>query len=208
MEIIPYKDVLLPGNLEIIRTIVETHGIFAYPTDTLYGLGGNFLSPEAVHAVDVAKGREDMPYSAAVSGKEMLEKLVETVPPVFETLYEKLLPGKFTFLFKAAPSLDKKLLKGGDKIGIRIPAVPNILKLIEILGVPLLSTSVNRSGELPLNDPSEIAKLFSLPLLIDGGVLPASRGSTILDITESPIKCLRRGDDFHKLKQLNLNILY
>jgi len=208
MEILTYEDILLPGNLEIIRTVVENDGIFVYPTDTLYGLGGNFLSARAMDTVDTIKGRKDMPYSAAVSGIDMLEKVVETIPTVFETLYEKLLPGKFTFLFNAAPSLDKKLLKGSDKIGIRIPAVPNILKLIEILDVPLLSTSVNRSGEPPLNDPAEIGKLFTFPLLIDGGVLPASGGSTILDITVSPVKCLRKGDDFHKLKQLNLNILY
>ncbi len=208
MEILPYENILLPRNLELIRTVIENNGVFVYPTDTLYGLGGNFLSPETMNTVDTVKGRKDMPYSAAVPGIAMLEKLVETIPPVFETLYEKLLPGKFTFLFNASRKLDKVLLKNSDKIGIRIPAVPNLLKLIEILDTPLISTSVNRSGEPPLNDPADIGKQFSFPLLIDGGVLPPSGGSTILDITESPIKCLRKGDDFRKLNRLNLNILH
>lgn len=208
MKILLYEDILLPGNVEIIRNVVEKNGVFVYPTDTLYGLGGNFLSTESMNAVDVIKNRKDIPYSAAVSGMDMIEKLVGNVPPVFEALYEKLLPGKFTFLFHASATLDKTLLKNSDKIGIRFPAVPNILKLIEILNTPFISTSVNRTGEPPLNNPVEIGKLFTFPLLIDGGVLPASRGSTILDITESPIKCLREGDDFHKLNQLNLNIVH
>lgn len=205
MKTIHYDDILQPESLAIIREIIETGGVLVYPTDTLYGLGGNFLSAKAMDTVDTVKGRKDMPYSAAVSGPEMLERLVEAIPPVFETLYEKLLPGKFTFLFKAAPSLDKRLLKNSDKIGIRIPAVPDILKLIEILDVPFISTSVNRSGEPPLSDPVQIGKLYPFPLLIDRGILPESKGSTILDITESPIKCLRKGDDFHKLSRLEFN---
>lgn len=197
-------DILLPENLEIVMSVIHARDLFVYPTDTLYGIGGNFLSPETMDRVDFVKNRSDMPYSAAVSGIGMLESLVETIPPIFFDFYEKLLPGKFTFLFKAASSLDRRLLKNSDRIGIRIPAVPNILKLIEIAGVPFISTSVNRSGEPPVESPEEMRKLYPFPLLIDSGILPASMGSTILDITVSPVKCIRKGDDFHKLQQLNI----
>ncbi|MCP5108706.1 MAG: hypothetical protein GY950_35300 [bacterium] len=205
MRRIVYEDILVEKNLRFIRDVVETDGVFVYPTDTLYGIGGNFFSAAAAAAVDKIKNREDLPYSAAVSGIPMLERLVDTIPPVFYELHEKLPAGKFTFLFNAAATLDKSSGKS-DKVGIRIPDVPNILKLIEILDVPFISTSVNRSGEPPLNDPAEMEKLYSFPLLIDRGVLPASKGSTILDITVSPVKCLRRGDDFHRLNQLNLPV--
>lgn len=197
-------DILLPENLEIVMSVIHARDLFVYPTDTLYGIGGNFLSPETMDRVDFVKNRSDMPYSAAVAGIGMLESLVETIPPIFFDFYEKLLPGKFTFLFKAASSLDRRLLKNSDRIGIRIPAVPNILKLIEIAGVPFISTSVNRSGEPPVESPEEMRKLYPFPLLIDSGILPASMGSTILDITVSPVKCIRKGDDFHKLQQLNI----
>ena len=213
MQTIKYPDILLPKNLDILRAVIQKHGIIIYPTDTLYGLGGNFFSSRVIEKIDRIKGRKDMPYSAAVSGIEMLNKLVETIPAVFYDLHKKLLPGKFTFLFKACSSINKALLKNSDKIGIRIPNVPDILKLIEILDVPLVSTSVNPSGELPLNDPAAIRDLFSnehlkgfLSLLIDKGPLPESGGSTILDLTVTPIQCIRKGDDFSQLKRLDIAI--
>ena len=213
MQIIKYKDILLPKNLEIIRDIVENNGVIIYPTDTLYGLGGNFFSLAVLETIDRIKNREDLPYSVAVSGIEMAASLVETIPPVFYDLYEKLLPGKFTLLFKASESLNKALLKNSDKIGIRIPGVPNILKLIGTLNTPLISTSVNRSGEPPLNDPTAIIRQFAdskarytVSLLIDAGILPESRGSTILDISDTPITCIRKGDDFFKLNGLNIDV--
>lgn len=198
MQIIPYAHILQKDNLSLIQNTIENDRLIIYPTDTLYGIGGNFLSLQTHAAVDAIKKRSDMPYSVAVSGIEMLKTLVETIPDAFHELYEKLLPGKFTFLFKASRSLNKELLKNNDKIGIRIPNVPNVLKMIEILGTPLISTSVNRSGEPPLNDPAEINLQFSaaetIALMIDGGSLPPSKGSTILDITEDPVKCIRKGD--------------
>jgi L-threonylcarbamoyladenylate synthase len=213
MQIIKYTDILLPNNLELIRNIIENNGVIIYPTDTLYGLGGNFFSLTAMETIDTIKNRKDMPYSAAVSGIKMLESLVDTIPSVFYDLYDKLLPGKFTLLFKASKSLNKTLLKNRDKIGIRIPNVPDILKLIEILNTPLISTSVNRSGEPPLNDPGAIVRefsgsnaRFSVPLQINAGILPESKGSTILDITDTPIKCIRKGDDFFKLKEFDIEV--
>lgn len=214
MRIIKYPDILLPKNLDIIRGIIQKHGIIIYPTDTLYGLGGNFFSSKVIEKIDRIKGRKDMPYSAAVSDIKMLKKLVETIPAIFYDLHKKLLPGKFTFLFKASSSINKALLKNSDKIGIRIPNVPDILELIEILDVPLVSTSVNRSGEPALNDPAAIRDLFSkkqlkgfISLLIDNGPLPGSGGSTILDLTVTPIQCIRKGDDFSQLKHLEIAIV-
>jgi L-threonylcarbamoyladenylate synthase len=212
MQIIAYNNIFVPHNLAIITDTIENDGILIYPTDTLYGLGGNFFSLPVMAKIDRIKGRKDLPYSAAVSGIGMLEQLVETIPTFFHELSEKLLPGKFTFLFKASGALDKSLLKNSAKIGIRIPDEPGLLKLIEILNTPLVSTSVNRSGEPPLNDPANIKEFFShlpardfIPLLIDKGILPPSRGSTILDITVNPIHCIRRGDDFDRLKELGIN---
>ena len=214
MQIITYEDVLSKESIGMINDTIGKDGVIIYPTDTLYGMGGNFFSLPLVGKIDRLKGRGDMPYSVLVSGLSMLDRLVDSIPPVFHELYEKILPGKFTFLFKASQSIEPGLLKGSDKIGIRIriPGVPKILKLIEILNIPLISTSVNRTGEPPLNDPAAIAREFSdhhaplsIPLQINAGVLPPSRGSTILDITGTPVKCIRKGDDFDRLKGLDID---
>jgi|GEM_PF-254230 len=196
-----FHKVLVKRNLETIKNIIANHGIIIYPTDTLYGIGGNFFSLPAIEKIDTLKNRRDMPYSVIVPGLDMLHDLVDNVPEVFEVIYEKLLPGKFTFLFRVSKSIDPALVKGRDKIGIRIPNVPDMLKLVEILNVPLISTSVNRSGEPPLNDPEAIIEQFSTidpdrgpSLLLDAGPLPESKGSTILDLTQTPVKCIRKGD--------------
>jgi L-threonylcarbamoyladenylate synthase len=199
MKIIKIQNILSEQNVKIIKRFIINHGILIYPTDTLYGLGGNFFSSIVMEKIDILKNRHDMPYSVIVPGLDMLDDLVDNIPQAFRTMYQELLPGKFTFLFKVSQSIDPVLVKGSDKIGIRIPNFPIILKLVEVLGFPLISTSVNRSGEPPLNDPDAIIKHFSSPglnkfplLLLDAGPLPDSKGSTILDITQTPAKCIRK----------------
>jgi L-threonylcarbamoyladenylate synthase len=200
MIVIPLADVLSPDRLEEIRNCLHAGGVIAYPTDTLYGLGGNFFSSAALAGIDALKQRGDMPYSVAAGGMAMLESLVAEVPDIFCSRLQKLLPGKFTFLFEPHPSIDPVLLKNSDRIGIRIPGLPPLLKLISALGFPLVTTSANRSGRPPLNDPQRIAREFpELDLLIDGGVLPPSHGSTLVDVTTVPPQVVRRGDDLEKV---------
>jgi len=193
MIILPYKD--LTQRFADVKEVVFREGVMVYPTDTLYGLGGDFFSVGAHLAVDRIKGRTDMPYSAAVCDLDMLKRLTADIPDIFFELYEKQLPGKYTFLFHVAPTIDPVLLKGNKKIGIRIPDVPEILNLIRRLDTPLITTSVNRSGDPSLNHPDDILRMFpNIPLLIDNGPLPPSRGSTIIDLTTTPQKVLRIGD--------------
>lgn len=200
---IGFSEALKPANIDLIRRLLQADGLIVYPTDTLYGLGGNFLSPVLIEKIDTVKGRADLPYSVAVSGLPMIETLTAAIPPIFTEIYRQLLPGKFTFLLPAAPGLDRKLLKNSDKIGIRIPALPGLLQLIDLLGFPLLTTSVNRSGQTPLQDPDSIRRAFAqVDILLDAGVLPPSPGSTIIDLTASPPRVTRRGEDFEKLTAL------
>jgi L-threonylcarbamoyladenylate synthase len=194
MRVIPLADVLADANLKAIASCLRADGVIAYPTDTLYGLGGNFFSLPAIGRVDVMKGRRDQPYSVAVGSLAMLESLAMDIPGIFYARLQKLLPGKFTFLFKPNPAVDPALLKENSRIGIRLPGLPLLLKMIAGIGVPLVSTSANRSGRPPLNDPQRIAREFpELDLLIDGGVLPPSPGSTVVDLITTPPRVVRRG---------------
>jgi L-threonylcarbamoyladenylate synthase len=206
MKIIKFAEALAKDNLDIIINTLHHDGVIIYPTDTLYGMGGNFFSLPAMEKLDAIKNRRDLPYSVIVPNLDMLSDLVDHIPDPFPLLYQKLLPGKFTFLFKVSASIDRALVKNSDKIGIRIPHLPGLLKLVEMLKVPLISTSVNRSGQPPLNDPAAIGRLFPgseagprPDLLLDAGTLPGSKGSTILDLSQGAVKCLRRGDDWEKV---------
>jgi L-threonylcarbamoyladenylate synthase len=203
MIIIPFADILAPGNLKVIRACLHEDGVIAYPTDTLYGLGGNFFSAAAMARIDAMKKRSDLPYSLAVADLAMLESLAADIPAIFYDRLQKLLPGKFTFLFKPNPDIDPRLLKNSERIGIRIPGLLPLLKMISALGFPLISTSVNLSGRPSLNDPQQIAREFpGLDLLIDGGVLPPSRGSTLVDVVLHPPHIVRRGDDWEKVSAI------
>ncbi|HOW45382.1 MAG TPA: L-threonylcarbamoyladenylate synthase [Candidatus Aminicenantes bacterium] len=203
MIVIPLADVLSTGNLRKIVDCVRDGGVIAYPTDTLYGLGGNFLSAAAHTAVDRLKGRRGAPYSAAVGDWSMLESLVCGIPNGLRERLQGLLPGKFTFLFAPGPAVDPALLKGSAKIGVRMPGLKPLLDLIVRLGVPLISTSANRSGRPPLQDPALIAREFpDLDILIDAGALAPSRGSTVVDFTADPPAIVRPGDDEPKVRSI------
>lgn len=203
MIIIPYSDILAPGNFKSIDDCLREDGVIAYPTDTLYGLGGNFYSLALIQKIDRWKGRGDMPYSTAVGTLSKLESLAADIPEVFYIRLRQLLPGKFTFLFKPSPALDPRLLKNSGKIGIRIPGLPLLLQMLDAINLPLVSTSANRSGRPPLNDPQQIAREFpEIDLLIDGGVLPPSPGSTLVDVTVTPPEIIRRGADWEKLSAM------
>ncbi len=195
MIVIPLADILAAGSLRRIHDCVRADGVIAYPTDTLYGLG-------AAHAaVDRLKGRGGAPYSAAVGDWAMLESLVLAIPAGLRGRIQGLLPGKFTFLFAPGPAVDPALLKGGTKIGVRMPGLTRLLELIVRLGVPLISTSANRSGRPPLQDPALIAREFpDLDILIDGGPLPSSPGSTVVDLTTDPPLLVRSGAEEPKAR--------
>jgi tRNA threonylcarbamoyl adenosine modification protein (Sua5/YciO/YrdC/YwlC family) len=203
MIIIPFSDILTVANLEKIRDCLMADGVLAYPTDTLYGLGGNFFSLAMIEKIDRLKNRRDLPYSVAVGTLAMLESLAVNIPEIFHLRLRELLPGKFTFLFMASPAIDTRLLKKSAKIGIRLPGLPPLLHLIEKIGLPLVSTSVNRSGQPPLNDPVQIAAEFpGVDLLLDGGVLPLSNGSTVVDLSAARPRLVRAGDDAERFSDL------
>jgi tRNA threonylcarbamoyl adenosine modification protein (Sua5/YciO/YrdC/YwlC family) len=203
MIIIPFSGILAADNFKNICACIQNDGVIAYPTDTLYGLGGNFFSLALLDKIDRFKNRRDLPYSVAVGTLAMLESLAVNIPEIFHIRLRELLPGKFTFLFAASPAIDTRLLKNSSKIGIRLPGLPLLLKLIEKIGLPLVSTSVNRSGQPPLNDPARIADEFpEIDLLIDGGVLPVSKGSTVVDLGAARPCLVRAGDDSERFSAL------
>jgi L-threonylcarbamoyladenylate synthase len=199
MITIPFADILTAGNFKKINDCFRADGVIVYPTDTLYGLGGNFFSLALSAKIDLLKKRHDRPYSVAVGSLAMLESLTADKAQVFHPALKELLPGKFTFLFAANPAVDVRLLKNSMKIGIRMPGLPLLLELIETLGMPMVSTSVNRSGQPPLNDPGAIdAEFPGIDILLDAGMLPPSQGSTIVDLSVSPPRLVRPGDEADK----------
>jgi len=169
--------------------------LVVYPTETVYGLGADALSDEAVAKVFEAKARplED-PISVAVSSLEMA-RTVGTVTPTAEPLFEKFLPGPLTVIVEAKPAVSKLVSAGTGKVGIRIPDHRVTLRLIELVGGPITSTSANLSGEpAPPTARAAIEQLGDkVDVALDSGKCRFCAPSTVVDATAASPKVIREG---------------
>ena len=167
-------------------------GIIVYPTDTLYGFGVDARNETAIKRLNKIKGR-----SAPIS---VIAPNSTTVLSWTDITYEdwgmvkQYLRGPTTIILPVKKGIVHPSIMGeDDTLGIRIPAHPFGPKLCDKLGFPITTTSVNRSGQNPFNDPDEIIDEFDgeFDLLIDDGALPQSSGSTIYKLEKSKLKVIR-----------------
>ena len=169
-----------PGTLSRALGVIRSGGLLVYPTDTLYGFGCDATNDKAVHNLNRVKSRSG---PLSVIAPDPVTALSWTSLPSREFhLIREYLGGPRTVIIPVKPGIVVDAILGPKKtLGIRIPATAFILELAELASVPITTTSVNRTGEQPLNDPAEIMEIFSsdIDLLIDAGPLPTSGGSTI-----------------------------
>ena len=104
-------------------------------------------------------------------------------------------PGPLTIVFRAAPSVSPKLTAGSGKIGIRLTSHPIAMAISRRLGGPVTATSANLSGSPECSSAAEVLSQLEVKLdgVVDGGQTPGGKGSTIVDVTVSPMKILREG---------------
>jgi L-threonylcarbamoyladenylate synthase len=185
----------LPQLIDKAAKVIKQGGVIIYPTETLYGLGANPLDPEAMKRLYAIKGREgSKPIPFLIKDQEMLETLVEDVPPTGRQLMEQYWPGALTLIFRAKKGLPPPLWGEKGTIGLRISAYPVAQLIVEAVDTPLPSTSANPAGEGDLTDIQSIAQAFGdqVDLIIDGGAVPGI-GSTVVDLTMTPPKVVREG---------------
>ena len=185
------------NNLKVIRTVLQSNGVIAFPTDTFYGLGANPMDERALEKIFSIKQRSpEKPLLSLVSSLKQLSMLTVEISTDAEKLIQALWPGPLTLLFRALPNLPKSLTAGLGKIGARLPANNFTVKLIENLGHPLTAPSANLSGTKNLKTAEEVFKSLGekVDLIIDGGHTPGRKESSILDTTLSPPELLREGE--------------
>ena len=185
-----------PAAAAALRDCLGAGGLAAYPTDTLYGLGVDAQSDVALRRLIDAKGRGG-PFSIMVGNVKRLAEIL-LVPPASVGNIRLMLPGPYAFIAPPhQPDLWPKLLTGGRaNLGVRVPGHAFLAALYSGWDKPVVTTSANRTGRPALQDPAEIARQFGnrLDLIIDGGILPASRGSTLIDVSQQEWQVLRQGD--------------
>jgi tRNA threonylcarbamoyl adenosine modification protein (Sua5/YciO/YrdC/YwlC family) len=174
--------------------VLEKGGVIGYPTDTVYGVGCDLSNPEAIQKIHRLKKMDSKkPLSFICSDLKDISRYAYVSNYAYK-IVKRLLPGAYTFIFKATKLVPKIAMTKQNTVGIRIPDNKICLALVKELGHPIISTSVSRPDEGLYNDPAEIEERFGkqLDLVIDGGTIVAEH-SSIIDLSDDFPKVIRAG---------------
>lgn len=183
-------------SIEIAADLLKNNEIAAIPTETVYGLAGNGLSPAAVKKIFEAKGRpNDNPLILHICDTDWLFEYAEKVPDLALTLAKKFWAGSLTMIMPKKMLVPYETSGGLDTVAFRMPDNQWTLKLIKACGFPLAAPSANLSG---LPSPTCAEHVYSdmngkIPLIIDGGQCSCGVESTVITFTEQGVKILRPG---------------
>lgn len=176
--------------------ILKAGGLVAFPTETVYGLGGDALNPESSRRIYAAKGRpSDNPLIVHICCMEDLDRIVKKVPWQAEKLAEAFWPGPLTIIFEKADTVPVQTTGGLQTVAVRMPDHPVAQELIRACGGYIAAPSANTSGK-----PSPtLAKYVQedlegkIDMILDGGSVGIGLESTIIDLTAEMPVVLRPG---------------
>ena len=183
-------------SLEKAGRIIKEGGLVAFPTETVYGLGGDALNPDSSKKIYAAKGRpSDNPLIVHVCRFEDVEKIVAEVPETARKLADAFWPGPLTMIMNKNDKVPYETTGGLDTVAIRMPNNKIALKLIELSGGYIAAPSANTSGR-----PSTTLARYciedltgKIEMIIDGGQVGIGLESTIVDLTSDVPMILRPG---------------
>ncbi|WP_066372081.1 L-threonylcarbamoyladenylate synthase [Neobacillus fumarioli] len=185
-----------PQVVDAARFLRENE-VVAIPTETVYGLGGNAESDEAVEKIYMAKGRPgDNPLIIHIAEKEQLNRFVAEIPAKAQILMDKFWPGPLTIIFKLKEGiLSEKATAGLATVGVRMPAHPVALALLKTCGLPIAAPSANSSGKPSPTKADHVIDDLNGKIagVLDGGSTGVGVESTVLDCTEEIPVILRPG---------------
>ena len=187
---------LTRGDTEQAAELLRQGRLVAVPTETVYGLAADATQESAVRANYDAKGRpETKPLNVLVDGMSMVETVCRDIPADAYRLAEAFWPGPLTMILWGNGALPTIVPAGGATQGVRCPDHPDTLAVIRALGRPLACPSANLSGRpSPKSADEVLAQLGGrIDAVLDGGPCAVGVESTILDLTVTPYRILRRG---------------
>jgi L-threonylcarbamoyladenylate synthase len=185
----------LEEGLSAAARAVQRGRLVLLPTDTVYGVGADAFSPEAVTRLLEAKGRgRQMPPPVLVSAKTTVEALAVDIPGWAKALIEELWPGPLTLVFRQQPSLQWDLGETRGIVAVRMPDHDVALALLARTG-PLAVSSANRTGLPAATDADGAEEMLGTAarVLLDAGPTAGPVPSTIVDCTTEQGRVLRQG---------------
>ena len=176
--------------------ILKAGGLVAFPTETVYGLGGNALDPQASMKIYAAKGRpSDNPLIVHIAELEQLEKITTEIPEGARILAEKYWPGPLTMILPKADIVPRETTGGLDSVAVRFPSDKIAQELIKAGGGFVAAPSANTSGRPSPTMAEHVEEDLgdAIDMIIDGGQVGIGLESTIVDFTEDVPVVLRPG---------------
>lgn len=176
--------------------VLREGGLVAFPTETVYGLGGDARRGDVSKRIYAAKGRpSDNPLIVHIAQFSELAPVVSEIPEAAEKLSAAFWPGPMTVVFRKSELIPAETTGGLSTVAVRMPCHPVARKLIETAGLPVAAPSANRSGR-PSTTTAEhcVEDLWGrVDLILDGGPCDIGMESTIIDVTGDAVALLRPG---------------
>ncbi|MCH7780967.1 MAG: threonylcarbamoyl-AMP synthase [Acidobacteria bacterium] len=185
-----------PARIEAAAKVLRAGGVVALPTETFYGLAVDSSRGNAVARLNRLKVKDDdSPVLLLAADMAQVERVSSAPPPSFALLARAFWPGPLTLVLPAAPGLSSQVTGGRGTVAVRVPGIALPRMLAEVLGNPVTGVSANLHGQRPPRTAGEVAESFpeGIDLLLDGGPTPGGGPSTLVDLTGTKPRVLRRG---------------
>lgn len=188
-------------NEKLIQQVVDVlkkGGVIIYPTDTVYGLGCDITNPKAIERICRIRGikPEKSNFSFICYDLRHISDYTKPIDNETYRILKKALPGPFTFIFNASKNVPKLLSSNKKTVGIRVPDNNIARAIVQMLGNPIISTSIHDDDEIIeySTDPELIHEKYqnTVDLVIDGGY-GDNEPSTIVDCSEGEFEIIRQG---------------
>lgn len=176
--------------------IIRDGGLVAFPTETVYGLGGDALNPESARKIYAAKGRpSDNPLIVHIADWAALDSIAANIPEAARRLADAFWPGPLTMIFRKTEKVPYETTGGLDTVAVRMPSHKVALAFIRAAGGYVAAPSANRSGRPSPTNAGYVEEDLSgqIEMILDGGPVAIGLESTIIDLTEEVPIILRPG---------------
>ena len=167
--------------------MLQSGGLVAFPTETVYGLGANLLDKKAITRLYRVKQRpKGKPFTVHIEDASLIKRLGCEITKEAKALIDKYWPGPLTIILNC---------EDGRKIGFRMPANKAALELIRQAKIPVVAPSANISGEVPPTSAEAVLEQLDgrIDILLDAGPTEIGVESTVIDMSVTPPKILREG---------------
>ncbi len=182
--------------IEEAGSVIRSGGLVAFPTETVYGLGGDALNHHAARKIYAAKGRpSDNPLIVHIADTDSLQDIAQEIPEAARVLAEKYWPGPLTMIFHKKACVPDETTGGRDTVAVRFPDQHTAQRLIKSAGGFVCAPSANLSGKPSPTTGRDVLEDMDgrIDMILDDGASVIGLESTIIDMTSDPPELLRPG---------------